>query len=72
MNISFSPNFVCFSVPRVRKLLKAGISANASDGAVSDNKALHWAASYGNAEIVKLFCGKTNSVCFIISQSASE
>ena len=47
-----------FSVPRVRKLLKAGVSVNAGDGAASDNKALHWAASYGNADMVKLLCGK--------------
>ena len=46
------------SVPRVRKLLKAGVNVNASDGATSDNKALHWAVSYGNADIVKLLCGK--------------
>ena len=46
------------STPRVRKLLKAGVSVNAGDGATSDNKALHWAASYGNADIVKLLCGK--------------
>ncbi|KAJ7365528.1 hypothetical protein OS493_005640 [Desmophyllum pertusum] len=44
------------NVPRVRKLLKAGVSVNAGDGATSDNKALHWAASYGNADIVKLLC----------------
>ena len=49
---------IIFSVPRVRKLLKAGVSVNAGDGAASDNKALHWAASYGNADIVKLLCGK--------------
>ena len=46
------------SVPRVRKLLKAGVNVNASDGATSDNKALHWAVSYGNADIVKLLCGR--------------
>ena len=45
-------------MPRVRKLLKAGVSVNAGDGATSDNKALHWAVSYGNADIVKLLCGK--------------
>ncbi|XP_073248939.1 uncharacterized protein [Porites lutea] len=44
------------NVPRVRKLLKAGVNVNASDGATSDNKALHWAVSYGNADIVKLLC----------------
>ena len=49
---------IIFSVPRVRKLLKAGVSVNAGDGAVSDNKALHWAASYGNVDIVKLLCGE--------------
>ena len=31
---------------------------NASDGASSDNKALHWAVTYGNTDIVKLLCGK--------------
>ena len=46
------------SVPRVRKLLKSGVSVNASDGAPSDNKALHWAVSYGNENIVKFLCGK--------------
>lgn len=45
------------STPRVRKLLKAGVSVNAGDGAASDNKALHWAVSYGNADMVKLLCG---------------
>ena len=41
----------------MRRLLSAGVSANASDGASSDNKVLHWAASYGSAETVKLLCG---------------
>lgn len=44
------------NTPRVRKLLKAGVSVNASDGASSDNKALHWAVTYGNTDIVKLLC----------------
>ena len=51
-------NLMFCSVPRVRKLLKAGVNVNASDGATSDNKALHWAVSYGNADIVKLLCGR--------------
>ena len=49
--------FMFLSTPRVRKLLKAGVSVNASDGATSDNKALHWAVSYGNVVMVKLLCG---------------
>ena len=42
----------------MRKLLKAGVSVDAGDGASSDNKALHWAVSYGNTDMVKLLCGK--------------
>ena len=57
------------SVPRVRKLLKAGVNVNASDGATSDNKALHWAVSYGNADIVKLLCGR---FIFYIFQNMSS
>ena len=51
----------------MRKLLKAGVSVNAGDGATSDNKALHWAVSYGNADIVKLLCGKNELFSSIYS-----
>lgn len=46
------------------RLLKCGVSANASDGARSDNKVLHWAASYGTDEMVKLLCGKCFKALF--------
>ncbi|XP_048586466.1 uncharacterized protein LOC5504174 [Nematostella vectensis] len=44
------------NIPRVRRLLKAGVSANASDGAATDNKVLHWAASFGTPEVIALLC----------------
>lgn len=50
------------SVPRVSRLLKCGVSPNASDGAESDNKVLHWVASYGTEEMVKLLCGKETDI----------
>lgn len=53
--------FPVSSIPRVTRLLKCGVSPNASDGATSDNKVLHWAASYGTDEMVKLLCGKSTS-----------
>lgn len=45
---------------------------NASDGATSDNKALHWAVSYGNADIVKLLCGKLIALLKLLLLSAPQ
>ena len=42
---------------KLQRLLIAGVSANANDGAVTNNKVLHWAASFGGQEAVKLLCG---------------
>ncbi|XP_065064585.1 uncharacterized protein LOC135690827 isoform X2 [Rhopilema esculentum] len=39
---------------RVSLLLEAGVDVNAGDGADSDNKVLHWAASFGDLETIKL------------------
>eukprot|EP00794_Sanderia_malayensis_P019984 gene19984-21943_t len=39
---------------RVKLLLQAGLDVNSGDGAVSDNRILHWAASFADAEIVRL------------------
>lgn len=41
---------------KLQRLLIAGVSANANDGAVTNNKVLHWAASFGGQEAVKLLC----------------
>lgn len=47
-----------YSIFRVRKLLKVGVSVNVSDGVISDNKVFYWVVSYGNVDIVKFLCGK--------------
>lgn len=41
---------------KLQRLLNAGVSANATDGAATNNRALHWAASFGGHEAVKLLC----------------
>lgn len=41
---------------KLQRLLNAGVSANASDGTATNNRALHWAASFGGHEAVKLLC----------------
>ena len=46
---------------RVKLLLQAGVDVNSGDGAESDNKVLHWAASFADVEIVRLLIRKT---CF--------
>ena len=43
---------------KLERLLKAGVSANAGDGTQANNRALHWAATFGGHESVKLLCGK--------------
>ncbi|XP_022083077.1 uncharacterized protein LOC110975172 isoform X2 [Acanthaster planci] len=42
------------NVALARNLLKAGVDVNIEDDAATSNSALHWAASYGNRETVKL------------------
>ena len=43
---------------RVELLLQAGVDVNSGDGAESDNKVLHWAASFANLSTLKLILGK--------------
>ena len=42
---------------RVELLLQAGVDINSGDGAESDNKVLHWAASFANLSTLKLVLG---------------
>ena len=49
--------FVC-RLTKLERLLKAGVSANAGDGTKANNRAIHWAATFGGQESVKLLCGK--------------
>jgi hypothetical protein len=62
---SLKYQFFSYSVPRVSRLLKCGVSPNACDGAATDNKVLHWVASYGTEEMVRLLCGK-ETYCQIV------
>ncbi|XP_028398813.1 uncharacterized protein LOC114522343 [Dendronephthya gigantea] len=41
---------------KLERLLNAGVSANAGDGTESNNRAIHWAATFGGHEAVKLLC----------------
>lgn len=38
-------------------LLQAGVDVNSGDDAESDNKVLHWAASFADIDTVKLLLG---------------
>lgn len=41
---------------KLERLLNAGVSANAGDGTTANNRAVHWAATFGGHESVKLLC----------------
>lgn len=47
----------------MERLLFAGVSSNANDGTESNNRAIHWAATFGGYDAVKLLCRK---FCFIV------
>ena len=42
----------------MEQLLRCGIEVNSTDGAISGNTVLHWAASYGDAATVRLILGE--------------
>jgi ankyrin repeat protein len=46
-----------YSVGRVCQLVAAGLSINSFDSEESRNTPLHWAASYGNKDIVSCLIG---------------
>ncbi|OWF38604.1 uncharacterized protein LOC110466050 [Mizuhopecten yessoensis] len=46
------------NVGRVCQLLASGVNVNLSDSAESGNTPLHWAASYGSAEMVQCLCAR--------------
>ena len=48
--------FVC-RISRIKQLLECGVDIDSSDGAVTGNHVIHWAASYGNLETVKFILG---------------
>ena len=49
--------FVC-RLTKLERFLNAGVSANAGDGTKANNRAIHWAATFGGHEAVKLLCGE--------------
>ncbi|CAD5111452.1 DgyrCDS761 [Dimorphilus gyrociliatus] len=44
------------SADRVQQLLKAGVDVNCSDGEATQNTPLHWASTWGNADVINLLC----------------
>ena len=46
-----------FRIDRVEQLLEAGINVNSWDSEGSKNTPLHWAACYGNKEIIACLIG---------------
>lgn len=45
-----------FRIERVNQLLRSGVLVNSVDSAFTKNTPLHWAASYGNEEVVRTLC----------------
>ena len=45
-----------FSLGRVCQLLAAGVDVNLRDSPETQSTPLHWAASYGNKDIVQCLC----------------
>ncbi len=45
----------------MKLLLQAGVDVNSGDGAESDNKILHWAASFANIDVIRILLGKNNA-----------
>jgi hypothetical protein len=54
---------LCFRVGRVCQLIAAGISINSWDSEDSKNTPLHWAACYGNKDIVTCLIGGCSKSC---------
>ena len=62
-HVSVSVMFCCcytfvsvFSLGRVCQLLAAGVDVNLKDSPETQSTPLHWAASYGNKDIVQCLC----------------
>jgi len=54
---------LCFRVGRVCQLIAAGIGINSWDSEDSKNTPLHWAACYGNRDIVTCLIGGCSKSC---------
>ena len=54
---------LCCRVGRVCQLIAAGISINSWDSEDSKNTPLHWAACYGNKDIVTCLIGGCSKSC---------
>ena len=46
-----------YRIYRARLLLQAGVDVNSGDNAESDNKVLHWAASFADVATLRLLLG---------------
>ena len=52
-------DYLCFSqLEHVKQLLAVGVDVNARDGSEKANTALHFAASYANADMINCLCGE--------------
>ena len=61
---------VKYRLTKLERLLKAGVSANAGDGTKANNGAIHWAATFGGHESVKLLCGEFKLCMLFYSHSS--
>ena len=47
----------------MRQLLDVGVDVNSKDGSEKANTALHFAATYAGADMIRCLCGKTSVFC---------
>jgi ankyrin repeat protein len=52
--------YIFYRVDRVIQLLDAGLNVNSWDSQGSKNTPLHWAACYGNKDIIACLIGNIN------------
>ena len=53
---------------RVKLLLQAGVDVNSGDNAESDNKVLHWAASFADVKTLKVLLGNNYQYCNTVTR----